>query len=133
MASRALVGKAQTASLSLYLPFGTRWEILRVTLVLKASSTAGSRRLFARWTDNIISDPDGSYGAMLADTGAQTTVSTNYAAVGTGSASGAQAIGYTIYYSKLVLGQMDQIDISATLVTGDTFDYYVEVNEVPDL
>lgn len=131
MASRALLGKGLEAGLSLYLPFGTRWELYRMTLVLKAGSTSGTRHVYARLSDNLVSDPDGGFALTLADTGAVTTVSASIAAVG-GPAPPAGTSTNTLWQGIPVAGQMDQIDIVATLVSGDTFDYYLSLNEVVD-
>lgn len=136
MATRALVQKALTISSFLeYLPLGVTWTLIRAVLILHTSANAGSRYLYAVITDSLMGTPDYHGDVILAQTNSTTTVSSELLALGDYSQDASAAttvLHHTIWNSKMKVGQMSEIYLAAGLVTGDTWDYFIEVDEQPD-
>lgn len=104
---------------------GKKWKILELLLILNASSTAGSRR-FALYT---LFNGTGQTMQLLADTGSQTTVSSNYYAIFGYSETGSGTVPYTYAFDSVYVTEFSQITPVGTLISGDTIGWYLTVEE----
>lgn len=109
---------------------GYVWRIRSVLLLLYTGATAGTRQVRIVKGNYPQGSPTGiPYGEVLADTSAQTGTGQTYAAGG-GYAAQANFTYYQVYSAPIDVGSNGVISLQVTLVSGDTYTYYVEVDEV---
>lgn len=130
MATIAIQALAQTAS-DVYLqpPAGKKWLILYAFGVLHTGTGTGNRLLTGAVAVNDFSTSIIDAVRVL-NTGTQTGTSTYYQAWG-GATNQGSGSGVS-YYDDVSLTSADRLHIEATLISGDTYDYYVRVDEIID-
>lgn len=130
MTSQTIVLTGQTAANLTYQPLqGKRWRILGLMLSLTADSTSGTRSVRAT-----IRRAGANVGENIAYTGNQTTVSTTYYAVG-GVGAGSPFTGDTVatsWGSHPEVAYPDALVFAAVLISGDTYDVYITMEELND-
>lgn len=115
------------APTSLQPPYGKKWKILNGYISMVTSATVGSRQVFIYSSLNSFGS-----GPILIDTGAQTAVSTKYVGgyAPTGSYGFQNGGGKLSTFSPHVTaGEFDILTWYVSLQSGDTFSYYLEVEE----
>lgn len=116
---------------------GYKWRLYYLSGWLYTSATAGTRSLgvYLNRGGLVMSSPLDS-GEYLADTGSQTGVSSTYAAFWALNPAIRQPnVGSPVLTQgtePLVVSAVDQIDIVATLISGDTITVTLVVDEVMD-
>jgi hypothetical protein len=126
--ARLISQTGQTASVTIGSPQqGTKWVIKWALIVLHSSATTGTRQAYL-----VIVRGNNPYeiGPVLATSGNQTGTGGTF--IGTGDVTSNQNTQYSVtFYQFPEAFAIDVIMLSATLVSGDTVDYYILVEEAP--
>lgn len=109
------------------IPAGKRWRILSAFVSLTSSSTVGSRYVYL-----VVAPPgSGQQYTLAVTTQGSTSASTTTNGAGNPTGTGGSA-GPTTFYSVVVAVTGDILETQASLLTGDTYSYYVEIEEEED-
>lgn len=122
---RILSGSALTSNVTLNPSVGYKWIVQYAKATLASGATAGTRSSQV----NVIHGTTNL--TMLAQTGNQTAVSTNF--LGSGSPSSGQEASeqsHAIFESDIIVSGVLAVIAQASLISGDTFGYFLVVNEV---
>jgi hypothetical protein len=130
--ARLISAKAQTSGGAIGSPQnGTKW-VVRWAMVLLHTGTGSGTRSVDLYVNraNVYNTSGGiTAGPFLAMTGSQTATSANIQ--GTGDVTNSQnANTFVVYQQFPEIYAVDVIWSQATLISGDTFDYYIMVEEV---
>jgi hypothetical protein len=104
---------------------GMKWIIIYAVIVLHTSATSGTRNAYLtvqRGGNSV------DVGPILANTGNVTLTSANFSAIGDVTQS-TQGNALTIYYQYPQVYAVDSIALFTTLISGDTVDVYLMVEE----
>jgi hypothetical protein len=131
--ARLISAKGQTSAGAIGSPQnGTKWVVKWAMVILHTSSTSGTRQavLYVNRADVFVTSGGITAGPFLATTGSQTATSANIS--GTGDVVSSQNANTSVVYQQFPeIYAVDVIYSIVTLVSGDTYDYYVMVEEVP--
>jgi lipid-binding SYLF domain-containing protein len=106
-------------------PQGMKWIVKWVLLLLHTGTGSGTRS-----ASILISFANaGNFGLFIAFTGSQTGVSSTFSAVGTVGPNVA-ASSNTQFSQFPEIFAVDVINLQVNLISGDTVDYYILVEEV---
>ena len=102
-----------------------KWRMLYAVIVLHTSSTSGTRTLSMYVTRGL------NYSEHLLTSISESTVSSDFYSVGDVAAQGAGSNGAVYQWAAFPeFIAKDTINVTGTLVTGDTFDYMIVVEEM---
>jgi hypothetical protein len=105
---------------------GMKWVVKWALIVMHSSSTSGTRQAYLTI---VRANNQYSLGPTLATVGSQTATSGTF--IGTGDVTDNQNTQYPVtFYQFPEVFAIDVIRLNATLVSGDTVDYYILVEEV---
>jgi len=122
-----LSAAAQTANASLSPSGVKKWKILGVFISLVAGTGVGTRSVRVSLRRN-----GSAVGSEIANTGSQTTVSTTFYGTGDVAAASSPLVSNTVslqWGAHPEVTLLDLIDITAVLISGDTFSYNIIVLE----
>lgn len=122
---RILSGSALTSNVTLNPSVGYKWIVQYAKATLASGATAGTRSSQV----NVIHGTTNL--TMLAQTGNQTSVSTNFEGSGSpSSVSESSEQSHAIFESDIIVSGVLAVIAQASLISGDTFGYFLVVNEV---
>jgi hypothetical protein len=124
--SRLISAQGVTANETIGSPApGMKWIVKWALVLLHTGTGSGSRSATL-----VVVRASNAYnrGAILAGSGVQTGTSTTYA--GTGEVtSNQEGSDSTVYYDYPEIFSIDSIELIVSLISGDTVDYYILVEE----
>ena len=123
---RIFSGSLLTAAITIGPPRGFKWRIINSYVKLVTSANAGTRRV------QLAVSVNGTANLLVSDTGSQTTVSSTFIGLlESVNAAGINANTAVIQATEEVylLGGYDTLLSVITLIAGDTYSFFLEMEE----